>query len=74
MGSQVRVVLERVFPDLDVLKVDRRPSRHARQGVFDEYLYADEKHQGFYEKYQAGESLNAGWVNESDFEDTDLEE
>lgn len=36
--------------------------------VFDEYLYADKRHQGFYEKYQAGTSLNAGWVNETDFE------
>ena len=36
--------------------------------LFDDYLYADEQHQGFYEKYMAGETLNAGWVNESDFE------
>ncbi|MFK7846820.1 MAG: sulfatase, partial [Rhodothermales bacterium] len=36
--------------------------------VFDNYRYADEKHAGFYERYQAGETFNAGWVNESDFD------
>lgn len=37
--------------------------------VFDQYDYADEKHQGFYEKYMSGEALDAGWVNESDFDE-----
>ena len=36
--------------------------------IFDEYVYADTKHTNFYEKYVSGESLNAGWVNTSDFE------
>ncbi|MBN1466760.1 sulfatase-like hydrolase/transferase, partial [candidate division KSB1 bacterium] len=36
--------------------------------IFDEYLYADEQHRHFYEKYIRGEKLQAGWVNESDVE------
>ncbi|MBN1559346.1 sulfatase [candidate division KSB1 bacterium] len=36
--------------------------------IFDEYLYADEGHHHFYEKVMRGEKLQAGWVNESDFE------
>ena len=28
----------------------------------------------FYERFQAGEKLNAGWVNETDFEEIDFEE
>ncbi len=40
--------------------------------VFDAYPYADERHRGFYEKYQAGTAQNAGWVNKSDFDTRDL--
>jgi len=36
--------------------------------IFDDYLYADEKHRDFYNRYQSGEKLDAGWVNQSDFE------
>ena len=36
--------------------------------VFDEYLYSNERHQGFYERFLSGEPLNAGWVSPSDFE------
>lgn len=50
------------------LAAENDPRMEGRGSVFDEYLYADEPHQGFYEKYQAGESLSAGWVNASDFE------
>lgn len=43
--------------------------------IFDEYIYADEKSRNFYERYMNGELVNAGWVNQSDFEDRiDLEE
>jgi hypothetical protein len=36
---------------------------------FDQYPYADEKHRGFYDRYMAGESLEASWVNPSDFDE-----
>ena len=42
----------------------------------DQYLYANERERGFYEKYVADpESMKAGWVNPTDFEPTksDLE-
>ncbi|MGV3485035.1 MAG: sulfatase [Planctomycetaceae bacterium] len=39
--------------------------------VFDEYLPTTGD--GFYEKFQRGEKVNAGWVNETDFEKAPLE-
>ena len=36
--------------------------------IFDNYEYADERTRGFYERYMAGEEINAGWVNASDFD------
>jgi N-sulfoglucosamine sulfohydrolase len=36
--------------------------------IFDSYPYADGKGKGFYERFMAGENMNAGWVNDSDFE------
>ena len=36
--------------------------------IFDEYEYAGDNSRNFYERYMNGEDINAGWVNESDFE------
>ena len=36
--------------------------------IFDEYLYSGEDVRDFYNRYMAGEKLNAGWVNDSDFD------
>ena len=36
--------------------------------IFDEYDYVNPNDKGFYERYMAGENVNAGWVNKSDFE------
>ena len=36
--------------------------------IFDAYVYSGENHRGFYERYMAGETLNAGWVSETDFD------
>jgi len=36
--------------------------------VFDTYLYSAESSRDFYNRYMAGEKMNAGWVNDSDFE------
>mgnify|MGYP002629323531 FL=1 len=35
---------------------------------FERMPYADKSGQGFYERFTAGEQMNAGWVNLSDFE------
>ena len=50
------------------LKEQGDPRMFGNGHIFDDYLYADEKHRNFYEKYKRGENLKAGWVNESDFE------
>ncbi len=39
--------------------------------VFDQYEYADKKTANFYNRWQKGEKLNAGWVSDSDFEKMD---
>ncbi|SHG90522.1 sulfatase family protein [Flagellimonas flava] len=40
--------------------------------IFDNYKYADSTGVNFYERYMAGEKLNSGWVNPSDFEKGDF--
>lgn len=42
--------------------------------VFDEYPYAGAGQRGFYERFMRGEKLQAGWVNESDFDPEAAEE
>ncbi|MEM8488677.1 MAG: sulfatase [Bacteroidota bacterium] len=51
------------------LKAEGDPRILGNGEIFDAYLYADEKHRGFYELYEAGTAGNAGWVNASDFDD-----
>jgi N-sulfoglucosamine sulfohydrolase len=41
--------------------------------IFDTYIYAGEKVRGFYERYMNGETMNAGWVNATDFEKMPLD-
>jgi hypothetical protein len=41
--------------------------------VFDSYIYSNDADRNFYERYLAGEDVNAGWVNESDFEEETIE-
>ena len=50
------------------LKTQNDPRMFGKGDVFDNYPYADVKHQNFYEKYMRGEKLKTGWVNDSDFE------
>jgi arylsulfatase A-like enzyme len=52
----------------DELKVQEDPRVLGQGMVFDEYLHANKNNRGFYEKYMTGEKVEAGWVNESDFE------
>lgn len=52
----------------DELKAQGDPRMFGNGHIFDAYRYADENSQNFYERYMNGEDLNAGWVNETDFE------
>ena len=52
----------------DELKRQGDPRMFGEGRVFDEYIYADERTRNFHQRYLGGEKINAGWVNESDFE------
>lgn len=45
------------------------PRMAGNGAIFDQYPYADTSGANFYERYHAGEPLNWGWVNDSDFQD-----
>jgi arylsulfatase A-like enzyme len=36
--------------------------------IFDAYIYANEADRNFYERFMNGDGVNAGWINESDYE------
>lgn len=50
------------------LKQEGDPRSLGDGHVFDEYVYADERRRGFYERYTKGEQIETRWVNQSDFE------
>jgi N-sulfoglucosamine sulfohydrolase len=50
------------------LKTEGDPRILGKGEVFDTYEYADQSGVNFFERYQKGEKLNWGWVNEGDFE------
>jgi hypothetical protein len=50
------------------LKQQGDPRMSGRGHVFDDYPYSDKRFRNFYEKYKAGTSPRAGWVNQYDFE------
>lgn len=50
---------------------DRRMAGRGEE--FEAYEYSDPRTRNFYERYRAGESVQAGWVNESDFEPEPLD-
>jgi N-sulfoglucosamine sulfohydrolase len=50
---------------------DRR--QDGRGGEYDAFPHATFEHQGFYERFQQGEKLKAGWVSPTDFEREALE-
>ena len=52
----------------DELTAQHDPRMAGQGGQFDLYPYADEKMRGFYERYEGGEKLSPGWVNETDFQ------
>lgn len=58
----------------ETLKVQQDPRMFGGGQIFDEYIYADDRQRNFYERYQAGEEIEARWVNSSDFEKSPLED
>ena len=58
---------------LDALEAQDDPRMRGEGHVFDEYPYSDESSRGFYERFMRGESLNAGWVEPTDFEKEPVE-
>ena len=57
----------------EALRVQEDPRMSGNGQIFDEYIYADERHRSFYERYMAGEKIEAPWVSPSDFEKGTLE-
>ena len=56
------------------LEAEGDPRVAGEGDVFDAYPYAEEERRGFYERYMRGEAMEAGWVNETDFEEGPLDE
>lgn len=56
----------------DELREQGDPRMFGRGHEFDRFVYSAEGTRGFYERFQRGEKLRAGWVNPSDFEKTPL--
>lgn len=53
---------------LERLRQEQDPRIKGPADYFERLPYADKKGFQFYERFMAGEKLNAGWVNSSDFE------
>ena len=51
-----------------ILKQQQDPRILRNGDVFDEYNYAGKNHRDFFNRFMAGETLKAGWVNDNDFE------
>jgi arylsulfatase A-like enzyme len=58
---------------LDALESQDDPRMRGEGHLFDEYPYSDKGSRGFYERYMSGETLNAGWVEPTDFETEPVE-
>jgi arylsulfatase A-like enzyme len=50
------------------LKKQQDPRMFGKGSVFEAYPYADPKGRDFYKRLMSGESMNASWVNATDFE------
>jgi arylsulfatase A-like enzyme len=53
---------------LDALESQGDPRLRGEGHLFDEYPYSDKRGRGFYERFVAGKTPHAGWVELSDFE------
>ncbi|SFB31718.1 sulfatase family protein [Algoriphagus aquimarinus] len=56
---------ERLFQEL---KQQKDPRMFGKGYIFDEYPYSGAASNDFYNRFMNGEKMNAGWVNETDFE------
>ena len=56
-----------------LLEEQQDPRIVGNGAVFDNYIYSDERSRDFYNRLMAGEELNAGWVEPSDFEPAPLD-
>ncbi len=62
-------IMDQLKLDMASKLEDQEDPRMAGNGdIFDSYLYSNEADRNFYERFMAGEEVQAGWVNESDFE------
>ncbi|MCA9059632.1 MAG: sulfatase [Planctomycetaceae bacterium] len=52
----------------ETLTAEQDPRTLGQSDYFEKFPYADDKGRGFYERFMAGEKLNAGWVEPGDFE------
>ncbi|WP_221391449.1 sulfatase [Dyadobacter sp. NIV53] len=50
------------------LKQQKDPRQSGMGYLFDQYLYAEPKVRNYYDRFQKGEKIKAGWINESDYE------
>jgi arylsulfatase A-like enzyme len=64
-ATQMAALRDQMYAELQKQEDPRMAGMGAQ---FDEYLHANKAHVGFYERYMAGEKLNTGWVNPSDYE------
>jgi arylsulfatase A-like enzyme len=55
------------------LKAQDDPRMFGRGEVFEQYPYANPGQRGFYERFMKGQKMEAGWVNDSDFEPRPLD-
>ncbi|WP_186755226.1 sulfatase family protein [Echinicola salinicaeni] len=53
------------------LKAQGDPRMFGNGDIFDRYKYSDLNSADFYSRYMKGEKLDAGWVNESDFQEVE---
>ena len=54
------------------LRKEGDPRMFGKGDMFDKYPYSDKNSVNFYNRFKAGEKLNAGWVEETDFEREEL--
>ena len=50
------------------LREEQDPRILGRGEIFDQYPYANPAQRNFHQRFMSGEKVNAGWVNETDFE------
>ena len=71
-SEKYKEIEQRMHKELIARLIEQKDPRIIANGdIFDKYLYADVKHQNFYERYMNGliSSKSARWVNETDFEE-----